>query len=73
MADKNMSQEIINLALTIDQINALLAVLGNAPFVQSANLINEIQAQGAPQFEKIKTEYDALPKDAEIIEETKSA
>ena len=64
-----MSQEIINLALTIDQINALLAVLGNASFVQSANLINEIQAQGAPQFEKIKTEYDALPKDAEIIEE----
>jgi len=50
MADKDLSKEIIKLELTVDQINSLLAVLGNAPFVQSANLVNEIQAQGTPQF-----------------------
>jgi len=61
MADKDLSNEVINLALTVDQINALLAVLGNAPFVQSANLINEIQAQGTPQFKAMQDAAEAAP------------
>jgi len=45
----DISKEKITLTLTVDQVNGLLNVLGNAPFVASANLINEIQTQGGPQ------------------------
>ena len=49
----------INFTFTVNQVNSILAVLGNAPFVQSANLINEIQQQGAPQVKELE---DAAPK-----------
>lgn len=67
---QDINEEVLTFNFTINQVNAILNVLGQAPFVASANLVTAIQNQGAPQFEKIKAEYDALPKDAEIIEET---
>jgi hypothetical protein len=44
---------------TVDQVNAILNVLGQAPFVQSANLVNLIQSQGAEQFAAIQAEVEA--------------
>jgi len=42
----------MTLDLTIDQINIILQALGNAPYVQVAPVIAEIQKQAAPQVEK---------------------
>jgi hypothetical protein len=57
MAD--ISQATITLTLTVEQVNGLLGILGNAPFVQSANIINEIQKQGAPQVKNLQDAADA--------------
>ena len=42
----------MTLDLTIDQINVIMSALGNAPYVQVAPVIAEIQKQAAPQMEK---------------------
>ena len=42
----------MTLELTIDQINIIMQALGNAPYVQVAPVIAEIQKQAAPQVEK---------------------
>jgi hypothetical protein len=47
---------IINFELTIEQANAVLAILGNAPFVQSAGLINLLQEQAGPQVRALQIE-----------------
>jgi hypothetical protein len=60
--------EKINFSFTVDQINSILAILGQAPFVQSANLIGLIQAQGESQFEKIKAKMDELAKEEKADE-----
>lgn len=44
----------LDLKLTLDQINKILQILGNAPYVQSANQINLIQEQIAPQIRAIQ-------------------
>jgi hypothetical protein len=53
-----MSNEapIIKFELTIDQANGVLAILGNAPFVQSASLINLLQEQAGPQVRALQIE-----------------
>ena len=40
----------MHLDLTLDQINLILAALGNAPFVQVEVVINEIRKQAQPQL-----------------------
>jgi len=40
----------MQLDLTIDQINIILNALGNAPYIQVAPVIAEIQKQAAPQI-----------------------
>ena len=42
----------MQLNLTLEQINIILQALGNAPYVQVAPVIAEIQKQAAPQVEK---------------------
>jgi|TARA_R110000822_G_scaffold135402_6_gene272997 hypothetical protein len=46
----------ITFNVTIDQANAILNILGNAPFVQSANLINLLQEQAGPQVRALQIE-----------------
>lgn len=41
---------ILKFEFTVAQTNAVLNVLGNAPFYQVANLIELIRSQGEPQF-----------------------
>lgn len=39
----------INLTLTVDEVNVILASLGKHPFDQIAALMQKIKAQGEPQ------------------------
>ena len=39
----------MNLDLTLEQINVIMQALGNAPYIQVAPVIAEIQKQAAPQ------------------------
>ena len=39
----------MQLDLTLEQINVIMSALGNAPYVQVAPVIAEIQKQAAPQ------------------------
>ena len=54
-----IGSEELTFVFTVDQVNSILNVLGQAPFVQSANLVNLIQAQGTSQFAKIQAEIEA--------------
>jgi len=47
---------MINLDLTVNEINVILAALGQAPYVQVAELFEKIKVQAVPQVE-------ALPKE----------
>ena len=68
MADIGESK--INLTFTVNEVNAILNVLGQAPFVQSAALINAIQAQGGPQVEALQAAQPAEePEAAQPAEE----
>jgi len=40
----------MQLELTIDQINVIMSALGNAPYIQVAPVIAEIQKQAQPQI-----------------------
>jgi hypothetical protein len=40
----------ITLQYNLEEVNALLSLLGNLPFSQSAPFINSIQAQAVPQL-----------------------
>lgn len=41
---------ILKFEFPVATVNTLLHILGNAPYVSSANLIAAIQQQGGPQF-----------------------
>lgn len=50
---------MINLQLSIDQVNALLAILGKQPYEQVSMLIGEIFQQGMPQAKAIEESQKA--------------
>lgn len=57
----------LKLELTIEQTNGILQILGNAPYVQSVNLINLIQEQVGPQVRELQVaEAKAIAKQAEV-------
>ena len=45
-----LDDEIINFSFTVAQVNGLLQILANTPYVVSAGLIGLINMQGEPQF-----------------------
>ena len=45
---------MINLQFSVDQVNALLAILGKQPYEQVSMLIAEIIQQGAPQAKALE-------------------
>ena len=47
---------MINLELSVQEINLILQALGQAPYVQVADIVEKIKEQAAPQVE-------ALPKE----------
>lgn len=61
----------ITLEYTVKEVNALLNVLGELPFLQAVGVINSIQMQAGPQVEKARAgieavlNADGIPKDLE--------
>ena len=45
-----LDDEIINFSFTVAQVNGLLQILANTPYIASAPLIGLINMQGEPQF-----------------------
>lgn len=45
-----LDDEVINFSFTLAQVNGLLQILANTPYVVSAGLISLINMQGEPQF-----------------------
>ena len=42
---------MINLSLTVQEINLILQALGQAPYVQVAEFVEKIKGQAVPQVE----------------------
>jgi hypothetical protein len=62
-----MSKELLDdfnvtLEFSVKDINALLNVLAQSPFIQVVGFINEIQAQAGPQVEHAKNSLEAVEK-----------
>jgi hypothetical protein len=62
-----MKQELLDdfnvtLEFSVKEINGLLNVLAQSPFIQVVGFINEIQAQAGPQVEQAKTSLEAVEK-----------
>ena len=62
-----MSKELLDdfnvtLEFSVKDINALLNVLAQSPFIQVVGFINEIQAQAGPQVEQARASLEAVEK-----------
>jgi len=57
-------QEIIKLELTIDQVNAILQILGEASFVKSNQPISWIIVQANPQIAALEKTDEATQQPA---------
>ena len=62
-----MSKELLDdfnvtLEFSVKEINALLNVLAQSPFIQVVGFINAIQTQAGPQVEHAKTSLEAVEK-----------
>lgn len=53
-----MEQPQLNFSFSLDETNAILTILGDAPYVRSAKLIALIQKQGADHTAEIEA-YEA--------------
>jgi len=60
-----MENEIIKLELTLAQVNHILAVLGEAKFVQAADPVSWIREQALPQHAEIAKKYPSEETTAE--------
>jgi hypothetical protein len=51
-----LEDKIVTLNFSVKDLNLILNILGQLPFVQSVGVINAIQAQCAPQIEAFNNE-----------------
>lgn len=56
---------MINLQLTIEQVNAILGHLGRLPYEQVSTLIAEIMQQGVPQAKALEESQNGGKVDSE--------
>ena len=54
-----MENTKINLTLTLAQVNGIMQALGNMPFVQVVELINEVRSQASGQVQMAQPISDA--------------
>jgi hypothetical protein len=57
---------MIKLELTLDEVNKIMACLGNAPYAQVADLVEKIKQQVVPQ---VQQQAESAP--AEPVEQPK--
>jgi len=48
-----LENEILEFKFTVKQVNMILHILGQAPYMASAGLIALVQSQGEPQFKAL--------------------
>ena len=61
-----MEQPQLNFSFSLDETNAILTILGDAPYVRSAKLIALIQKQGADHTAEIEA-YEASRRPKEEV------
>lgn len=61
-----MEQPQLNFSFSLDETNAILTILGDAPYVRSAKLIALIQKQGADHTAEIEA-YEASKRPKEEV------
>ena len=44
---------MINLELSVQEINLILQALGQAPYIQVAEIVDKIKAQAVPQVDEV--------------------
>ena len=65
---------MITLELELDEVNGVLAALGQIPFVQVAGLISKIQGQASPQVQTNGTtalevmDAEDMPSEEEVLQ-----
>jgi hypothetical protein len=52
----------VTLEFSVKELNTLLNVLAQSPFIQVVNFINEIQTQAGPQVEQARKSLEAVEK-----------
>ena len=62
----------VNLSLTIDEVNGIIAVLANLPFNQVHDLVNKVRSQAIAQLQVIEAEAAKAQAEAKVETETKS-
>jgi len=61
-----MEQPQLNFSFSLDETNAILTILGDAPYVRSAKLIALIQKQGADHTAEIEA-YEAAQREKMVV------
>ena len=56
--DVDLDNESLTFTFKVKEINAILEILGNAPYMRSAGIIDLIRMQGEPQVVKILKEKE---------------
>lgn len=59
-----MENQVLSFNLTVAQANVILQALSEIPFKVAQPLIQELQAQAAPQIEKLQAEQAEAPAEA---------
>jgi len=72
MADIDQN-EVVNFSFTVEQANALLQILGNAPYVQSKFFIESLQTQAAPRIAELQAAADAAAANDDASEDDAGA
>jgi hypothetical protein len=57
-----LDEAVVTLEYTVKELNSILNLLGQLPFVQSVGIINSIQVQAGPQVEKFKDGLEMVAK-----------
>jgi len=52
-AEQEFADFKLSFKFSVNEINAILNVLGNAPYTQVANIVADIRNQGEPQFKAL--------------------
>lgn len=62
MSDDLLDDFNVTLEFSVKEINALLNVMAQSPYIQVAPFINAIQMQAGPQVEQVKKNLKAVEK-----------
>jgi hypothetical protein len=59
-----LDNEVLKFEFTVAQTNAILNILGNAPYIAAAPLITLVQSQGTPQFAELLKKVEPAAEEA---------